>query len=194
MARTPWHWRLTFAAAALAAGMTIWAALPIATGKAGTRLALIVAVATAVLSAAQVGVAAVPRLGAPDFAPFHERVAERLLTWLRFPPWPEGLLLSVLALEALHKSRPWHTGILGVALIAFLFAVHLGETRAGPNVLRRQAPLLAAGLGLLALSVGAAALPGLPGGSASALVRIAAIVAAVLVAAITIPVTGSRGA
>jgi hypothetical protein len=193
MASSGWHVRLTVATAALASGMTIWAALPIATGRAGTKLALIVAVITAVTSTAQVGVAAVPRMDAPDFAPFHERVAERLLAVLRVPPWPEGLLLSVLALEALHKARPWHTAFLGLALIAFLFAVHLGETHASPQVLRPQVPLLAAGLGLLALSVGAAALPGLPAGSASTLVRIVAIVAAVLVAAITIPVTGRRG-
>jgi hypothetical protein len=192
MARSATHWRVTLAAALLAAAVITWAAVPLATGKAGTRLAFVVALVTAVLSVARVAVAAGPAPGVPDFAPFYQRAADRLLAALRFPPWPEGLLLSVLTLEALHKARPWHTALLGVAVIAFLFAVHLGETGAGPQVLRPQAPLLAAGIGLLALSVGAAALPGLPAGAASALVRIVAIVAAVLVAAITIPVTGSR--
>ena len=66
-------------------------------------------------------------------------------------------------LEALHRSRAWHTGLLGAALLAYLFAVHLAESRARLAVLRPQAPLIAAGLGLLALAAGAAALPPAPG-------------------------------
>jgi hypothetical protein len=83
--------------------------------------------------------------------------------------------------------------VLGVALLWYLFAVHLGETGPAPRVLRPQLPLIAAGLGLLALAVGAAALPGLPSGTASTLVKVGAISAAVLVAALTIPVTDSTG-
>jgi hypothetical protein len=45
-----------------------------------------------------------------------------------------------------------------VALIGFLLALHLAEADADPAVLRPQLPLLAAGLGLAVLSVGAAAL------------------------------------
>jgi len=33
-------------------------------------------------------------------------------------PWEEGALLAVLWLEVLHPSRPWHTAVLGAALIA----------------------------------------------------------------------------
>ena len=39
------------------------------------------------------------------------------------------------------------SGLLGVALLAYLFAVHLAESRAGLAVLRPQVPLLAVGLG-----------------------------------------------
>jgi hypothetical protein len=165
--------------------------VPLATGRAGTKPALIAAIAGAVLSITQLATSAIPGLQAEHLTGLHERAAERLLAFLRVAAWPEAMLLAVLALEALHRARPWHTAVLAVALLAFLLAVHLGETSAGPAVLRPQLPLIAAGLGLVALSVGAAALPGLPAGSASALVKVVAISAAVVVAAMTVPVTWS---
>ena len=97
------------------------------------------------------------------------------------------MLVAALALEALHPSRPWHTGLLGAALLAYLFAVHLAESRARMAVLRPQAPLIAAGLGLLALSVGAAMLPAATGSPAN-LLAVLAGVAAVAVAGLVIPV------
>jgi hypothetical protein len=54
-------------------------------------------------------------------------------------------------------------------------------------VLRPQAPLIAAGLGLLALAVGAAALPSSTGSAAEVLALVAAV-AAVAVAGLVIPV------
>ena len=80
------------------------------------------------------------------------------------------------------RSRPWHTGLLGAALLAYLFAVHLAESRAGLAVLRPQAPLIAAGLGLLALAAGAATLPAATG-TAADLMAVLAALAAVAVAA-----------
>jgi hypothetical protein len=186
-------WRATVAAALLAAAVVGWAAVPLATSRGGTKPALIAAIAGAVLSVAQLATSAIPGLQGEHLTGLHERAAERLLAFLRAGAWPEAMLLAVLALEALHRARPWHTAVLAVALLAFLFTVHLGETSAGPAVLRPQLPLLTAGLGLLALSVGAATLPGLPPGSASTLVKVVAISAAVVVAAITVPVTwGAR--
>ena len=72
--------------------------------------------------------------------------------------------MAVLVLETLHKSRPWHTAVLAVALTGYLLAVHLAETQASVSILRAQLPLLGAGVGLTALAVGAAALPGLAAG------------------------------
>ncbi len=69
-------------------------------------------------------------------------------------PWAEIMSVAVLVLETLHKSRPWHTAVLAVALTGYLLAVHLAETDAGVSVLRAQLPLLGAGLGLTALAVG----------------------------------------
>jgi hypothetical protein len=94
---------------------------------------------------------------------------------------------GVLVLEGLHRSRPWHTGLLGAALLAYLLAVHLAESRARLAVLRPQAPLIAAGLGLLALAAGAAALPA-ETGSAASLMAVLAALAAVVVAGLVVPV------
>jgi hypothetical protein len=98
------------------------------------------------------------------------------------------MTIAAAALEALHPAKAWHTGVLGVALLGYLFAVHLAETGAGPRVLRPQLGLLAAGVGLMALAVGAAALPTLPSGTASSVIRYAAIAAAVIAGALTFPI------
>jgi hypothetical protein len=180
--------RATAATAALAAVVIAWAALPLAAGRAGTKLAFIAAIVTAVLSIAQLAASGVAHR--QDLWILPQRTVESLVGLFRAAPWPEGMVLSVLALEALHRARPWHTGVLGVALLAFLFAMHIAETSADPGVLRPQLALIAAGLGLLALAVGAAALPGSPSGPGSALIRMCAIVAAVVVAAMTVPGTG----
>jgi hypothetical protein len=92
----------------------------------------------------------------------------------------------VLGLEALHPARPWHTVVLGVVVLAFLLALHLAENTDGPAVLRPQLPLIVAGLGLAAVSAGAATLPAVSSGSGW-LTAIAAA-AAVLVAALALPV------
>jgi hypothetical protein len=111
---------------------------------------------------------------------------------LRRLPWAEGVTLGALALEALHPARPWHTAVLGVALVAYLLATHLAESTGGPGeastVLRSQAPALAAGLGLLVLAAGSALLPSAGIGAAGGWLRAAAAVAAVLAAALALPV------
>ncbi len=114
------------------------------------------------------------------------------LDWLRRLPWAEGVLLGALVLEALHPARPWHTAMLGVALVAYLLATHLAESGSGPGetaaVLRGQAPVLAAGAGLLVLAAGSAVLPSAGTGMAGGWLRAAASVAAVLAFALCLPV------
>jgi hypothetical protein len=94
------------------------------------------------------------------------------------------MTIAVLVLEALHPARPWHTVVLGVAVLGFLLALHLAESAAGPAVLRPQLPLIAAGLGLAAVSAGAALLPA----AGSGWLTVVAAAAAVLVAALALPV------
>src|SRR6202044_4284767 len=91
--------------------------------------------------------------------PAPARVLLRFLQTLRAVPWEEGALMAIVWLEVLHPSRPWHTALLGAALIAYLLAIHLAESDASPRALRPQAWLLAARGALLALGAGARMLP-----------------------------------
>jgi hypothetical protein len=184
--------RITIAAAAaLAAACVTWAAFPLTGGRAGTQPVLIIAIATAALSVIRLALASVPRVTVPFLASAWRQATDWTVEAIGAVPWAEGMLAAVLVLEALHPARPWHTGLLGLALLAYLFAVHLAETKAGPRVLRSQIPLIAAGTGLLALAVGVAALPGHPAGAAALLATAVTAVAAVVVVALILPGTGS---
>jgi hypothetical protein len=170
----------------LTAALITWAALP---GRAGSlpRIALICAIVAALASLAQLALSGIPPADDP-VSSIPARTIARLLAGIRAIPWPEALTIAVLVLEVQHPARAWHTGLLGIALLGYLFAVHLVETRARATVLRPQLPLLAAGAGLLALAVGAAAVPALPTGSTSEVVRIVATAAAVVAGVLVVPV------
>ncbi len=170
----------------LTAALISWAVLPWLPG-AGPRLALI--------CAAVAGLAGLGQLALADLVPSGElagsipqRIGARLIAGIQTTPWAEILTVAVLVLEVWHRARPWHTGVLGVALLGYLLAVHLVETGARPRVLRPQGPLLAAGLGVLALAVGAASGPTMPAGLTSAVVRIVAVAAAVAAGVLVVPV------
>jgi hypothetical protein len=183
--------RVTIAVAAvLAAGCVTWAAAPVHRGGGGTEVVLIAAITTAALSIIRLAIAGLPRLAVPFLASPVRQAADSAAEAVGAVPWAEGMLVAVLGLEALHPARPWHTGLLGLALLGYLFATHLAETKARPGVLRGQLPLVAAGLGLLALAVGAAALPGHPSGAAALLATAVTVVATVIVVALVLPGTG----
>ena len=171
--------RAAGAACLLAAVCVAWSAFPLSGTGRGGRLVLAAAVACAVLGAVRFALGGSPGEPLVYLNPV-VRAAQVLAGLVRRIPWPEGLVIAVLVLEALHTSRPWHTGLLGVALLAYLFAVHLAESRARPGVLRPQVPLLAAGLGLLVLAVGAAMLPAETGNAAD----LSTVLAALAVAAV----------
>jgi hypothetical protein len=179
-------WRTIGVAALLAATVVCWAALPLPSGAAAI-IALIAAVAGAVLSVAQLAFAGIsasdPLGGLPD------RLADYVLGAVNVLPWAEVMTVAAVVLEALHSARPpWHTGVLGVALVGYLLAVHLAETRAGPGVLRPQLGMLAAGIGVLALAVGAAALPAVSPGPAATAIRFIAVAAAIAAGGLIFPI------
>jgi hypothetical protein len=174
--------------AAVTAIVVAWAAVPTGGGRAGLKPVLIAAAVCAVLTVAR-------QLAGPPRAAQRESgyvgpgagMAGRAWASIRALPWPQGLTVAALGLEALHSSRPWHTAVLAIVLLGFLLAVHLAETAASPSVLRPQLPLLATGLGLAALSAGAAMLPALGAGSGSGLIAVIAAIAAVVAAALALP-------
>jgi hypothetical protein len=171
--------RHTAAAGLLAAGCVVWSASPLSgTGHVGPVI-LAAAAGCAAASVAQLALGPDPGVSVVYLNPILSAV-RMLANLVRRWAWAEGLVIAALALEVLHRSRPWHTGLLGAALLAYLLAVHLAESRARLAVLRPQAPLLAAGLGLLALAAGAALLPAATG-SAAALMAVLAALAAIAV-------------
>ena len=111
----------------------------------------------------------------------------RFLTIVRLVPWEEGALVAVLWLEVLHPARPWHTAMLGAALIAYLLATHLAETGASPGVLRPQVRVLALAAGLLALGAGAGMVGTAGPGAGSALLRLVAAGALITAAVLVLP-------
>lgn len=183
-----WHRGLQLsAAAALTVAAIWWAAFPVSGGGGGTRITLIVAITTGTMSVAQLAlVGTVARR--PDALTAADRAAHQLTGVITMLPWAVLMIVATLVLEALHRSRPWHTVVLAVALTGCLLAVHLAETDAHASTLRAQLPLLSSGIGLAALSIGAAALPGLAVGPVATLIRIAAVVLAAVAAGLAVPV------
>jgi hypothetical protein len=179
--------RSALAAALLAAACVAWSSVPLrGTGWPGGVL-LTAAVACGVLATARLAISDL-QLGGRSLLHPLVRFVFGLADAVRVLPWAEGLVVTVLLLEARHPSRPWHTAILGIALLGYLFATHLAESRARPAVLRPQLPLIAAGIGLLALAAGAAMLPSAGTGPAAVWLLALAAVAALLVGSLVLPV------
>jgi hypothetical protein len=177
----------------LGAGCLVWAAAPlIHSGYAD--LALVLAGLGVAAGALRLGLAAVP---VPEDS--HQLTAATR-SWIRFTkivrlvPWEEGTLGAVLWLEVLHPARPWHTAVLGAALLAYLLATHLAESGGSLRVLRPQVRVLAAGAGLLALGAGAAMVPAPGPGAGSALLRLAAAGALIAAGVLVLPYVAHREA
>ncbi len=184
--------RLVATAGLLGFACVAWAAVPVrAAGPAGPAL---VAVAACCVAAAigQLAVVTRPPPSQHSYPGPAGRVGQWFLAQLRRVPWAEGAVLGALVLEALHPARPWHTAVLGVALLGYLLSTHLAEADpargAVASVLRGQLPVLAAGLGLLALAAASTLLPAAGTGVAGAWLRTLAAVAAVLAAGLALPV------
>jgi hypothetical protein len=178
--------RQTAAAGLLAAACVAWAALPAQRSAGLSKLVLVAAIGCAVLGTARLVVGAEHSYPA-GYRSGPERAGLALLAALRAIPWADGLVLAVLVLEVMHSSRPYHTGLLAVALLGYLFATHLAESGARPGTVRQQLPLIAAGLGLLVIAMGAVLLP-VPAGQASGWLSALAVIAAILVGGLTLPV------
>ena len=125
------------AAGLLGAGCVVWAAVPpVHTGLAG--FALFLAICGVAAGALRLILAGVPVPEDTYLLSGPLRAWLWFLEMLRRVPWEEGALIAVVWLEVLHRSRPWHTAVLGAALIAYLLATHLAESDASPGVSGRR--------------------------------------------------------
>jgi hypothetical protein len=174
------------AVALLGAGSVVWAAAPLV-HTALASWALVLAIIGVAAGALRLVVSWVPVPEDNYLLPAPARAVLWLLQVLRSVPWEEGALMAIVWLEVLHPSRPWHTAVLGAALIAYLLAAHLAESDASPRALRPQAWLLAAGAALLAVGAGAGMLPAAAPGAGSALLRLVAAGALIVAAGLVLP-------
>jgi hypothetical protein len=177
------------AAVLLGAGCVVWSVLgptPLAS-RGQAHLALILAICGVAGGALRLLLTGVPVPESSFLLPMPLRACFGFLETLRRVPWEEGAVLAIVWLEVLHKSRPWHTAVLGAALIAYLLATHLAESDASPAVLRPQVRILAVGAGLLALGAGAGMLPAAGPGAGSALLRLVAAGALIAAAGLVLP-------
>jgi hypothetical protein len=177
---------VTIAAALLGAGCVVWAAAPLVP-KGSADFALFLAIAGVAAGALRLALIAAPVPEDSFLLSGPARAGLRVLEVLRQVPWEEGAVVAVLWLEVLHASRPWHTAVLGAALIAYLLATHLAESGALPAVLRPHARVLAAGAVLLALGAGAGMLPAASPGAGSALLRLVAAGALIAAGGLVLP-------
>ena len=130
------------AAGLLGAGCVVWAAAPLV-HKGWANLALVLAIAGVAAGALRLVLSGVPVPEDAFLLPASLRVWLRFLEILRRVPWEEGAVIALVWLEVMHRSWPWHTAVLGAALIAYLLATHLAESDASPA----GAPAAGAGAG-----------------------------------------------
>jgi len=176
------------AAGLLGAGCVVWSVLgPAPPHRGQAHLALTLAIIGVAGGVLRLILAGVPEPEESFLLPVPLRAWFWFLGVLRRVPWEEGAVLAIVWLEVLHKSRPWHTAVLGAALIAYLLATHLAESDASPAVLRPQARVLAVGAGLLALGAAAGMLPAAGPGAGSALLRLVAAGALIAAAGLVLP-------
>ena len=164
----------------------VWATVP-SVPKGFADFALFLAILGVAAGALRLALAAVPVPEDNYLLSVPLRAWLRFLETLRLVPWEELALIAILWLEVLHPSRPWHTAVLGAALIGYLLATHLAESDASPKALRPQVRVLAAGAALLALGAGAGMLPASGPGAGSALLRLVAAGALIAAAGLVLP-------
>lgn len=173
--------------ALLGAACTVWSAVPLG-GTGGWGVLLLVVASSCV-------VAGVFRLLLKDIAPPRGRLPMGLWAGLvdstnavlQGAAWEIGAALAVVVLEAVHGSRPWHTGLLAVLVVCYLLAVHQAESPVPVNLFRHHAKLLVISLFLVAVATGMAMVPSARSGALSGWLEVTAGLAAMTAGALALP-------
>ena len=180
--------RYIVAVGLLGASCAVWSAIPLSgTGVPGALLLVLASVCV---------LAGVVRLMRKDAAPRDPAVFSGVLVsladWanaaLMGLEWETVAAVAVLVLEILHRSRPWHTGVLGVVLVCYLLAVHQAESVVPAGVFTGQARVLLTSLAVLAVATGVAMIPTVGGGALSSWLGVVAAVAAIVAGGLALPV------
>jgi hypothetical protein len=177
--------RYILAVALLGATCTLWAAVPLhGTGAPGVLLLLVAAICVA---------AGLLRLARKDTGQQERYVFPGALMALANSAndvllragWETGAAVAVIVLEAIHPSRPWHSGLLAVLVTCYLLAVHQAETAIPAVVFKGQTRVLLTSLALVVVATAVAMVPA--SAAQSGWLEILAALAAMTAGALALP-------
>ena len=171
----------------LGATCTAWSAFPLGgTGAPGVLL-VVLAGACVLTGALRLLTRSTPTAGAAPFSTVWSALVGTGLSLLLRAGWESMAVVAIVALEALHHSRPWHTGLLALVVVCYLMAVHQAESPVPAALSRGKARVLLVVLPLVAVTTGVAMVPAAGSGTASGWLEIIAALAAVTAAALALP-------
>jgi hypothetical protein len=101
--------------------------------------------------------------------------------------WESVAVISMVVLEALHHSRPWHTAALALVVVSYLLAVNGAEQAVPVARWRGEVRLLVASLPIVAVATGVAMAPAAGAGATSGWLEVIAALAAIAAGAIALP-------
>jgi hypothetical protein len=180
--------RPIIAVALLGAACTLWSAVPLGgTGWPG-GLFLVVAAGCVLAGVLRVVRKDAVREQQGPFAGALVSLAGTADALLRGPGWETGAAVAMVVLETLHKSRAWHTGLLGALLVCYLLAVHQAESAVPTGVFRGQRRMLATSLALVVVLTGVAMVPSTRTGALSGWLEVLAALAAIAAGGLALPV------
>ncbi|HEY5987203.1 MAG TPA: hypothetical protein VIV12_12640, partial [Streptosporangiaceae bacterium] len=119
-----------FAVGVLGVACVGWAAVPLAAAGGARRVLMVAGLAAVAFESLRLATAApvagdtLPDSGVSWLGGRARRLAHVL-------PWSEVALVSALLLEVFHPARPWHTALLGAALLCYVFGTHAAESGTG---------------------------------------------------------------
>ena len=181
------------ATALLGSACALWAALPL-TGTGAPGVLLLAGGATGVLGGTlRLLTRDGPLRDEAAFSTPKSAISATLRSLLQRTGWESLAVLAVVGLEAVHHSRPWHTGLLAVLTMSYLVAVHETESPVPPDIVRKQVPAIVIGLPLVAAATGVAMLPAVGSGTASGPLEILSALAAIAAGVLAIPLSTAAG-
>jgi len=101
--------------------------------------------------------------------------------------WESAAVISMVVLETLHHSRPWHTAVLVLVVVSYLLAVHQAEQPVPVVLWRGEVKVLVVSLPLVAVATGVAMAPAAGAGNTSGGLEVIAALAAVTAGALALP-------
>jgi len=180
--------RSIVAVALLGAACTLWSAVPLdGTGWPG-GLFLVVAAGCVLAGVGRVVRKDTAREQQGLFAGALVSLAGTADALLQGLGWETGAAVAMVVLETLHKSHPWHTGVLGALLLCYLLAVHRAESAVPSGASRDQRRMLATSLVLVVVVTGVAMAPSARTGALSGWLEVFAALAAAVAGGLALPV------